>query len=635
MKDQPKLTQPKLANADAQQRKTLIIAVFALICISMHLALRWTVTSPILAGHPPADWPLILGLVAGGLPLVWELLKQAFAGEFGSDLLAGLAMVTALLQGEYLAGVFVVLMLSGGQALEAYAVRSASSVLDALAKRLPQTAHRRLDDEKIADVSLSEVAVSDTLVVFPHEICPVDGTVIEGHGSMDESYLTGEPYLMPKAPGATIFSGAINGNAVLVIHADRLAVDSRYAKIMDVMRAAEQRKPRMRRLADRLGAFYTPLAVAIAVLAWMLSGEAQRFLAVLVVATPCPLLIGIPVAILGGISLSARRGIIIRDPGVLERIDQCRVAIFDKTGTLTYGRPAMTECVTRPGVTEHEVLRLTAALERYSRHPLAESIVKGAHKRGLVIPEASQVHEPPGQGLTGLVDGHQLEVTSRKKVMTSGIAKPEDLPPQSAGLECVVVMDGQFAAILRFRDEPRKDGKSFVGHLPQHHFSRVMIVSGDRESEVRYLADAVGIQEVYFSQSPEQKLELVREETCKAKTMYMGDGINDAPALTAATVGVAFGQSSDVTAEAASAVILESSLQKVDEFFHIGRRMRTIALQSAVGGMLLSLIGMLAASLGYLPPVAGAICQELIDILAVVNSLRVAFYPGALSDMQD
>ena len=218
--------------------------------------------------------------------------------------------------------------------------------------------------------------------------------------------------------------------------------------------------------------------------------------------------------------------------------------------------------------------------------------------------------------------------------MTSGIAKPEELPAQSAGLECVVVIDRQFAAVLRFRDEPRKDGKSFVGHLPQHHFSRVMIVSGDRESEVRYLAEAVGIQEVYFSQSPEQKLELVREETRKAKTMYMGDGINDAPALTAATVGVAFGQSSDVTAEAASAVILESSLQKVDEFFHIGHRMRTIALQSAIGGMLLSLIGMFAASLGYLPPVAGAICQELIDILAVVNSLRVAFYPGALSDMQ-
>ena len=252
--------------AEPATRKTLIIAVFALVCIAVHLALRWTVTSPILAGQLPSAWPLILGLILGGIPLVWDLLKQAFAGEFGSDLLAGLAMVTALLQGEYLAGVFVVLMLSGGQALEAYAVRSASSVLDALAKRLPQTAHRRLADEKITDIALGEVAVGDTLVIFPHEICPVDGTVVEGHGSMDESYLTGEPYLMPKAPGSSVFSGAINGNAVLVIHADRLAVDSRYAKIMNVMRAAEQRKPRMRRLADRLGAFYTPLAVAIAVL---------------------------------------------------------------------------------------------------------------------------------------------------------------------------------------------------------------------------------------------------------------------------------------------------------------------------------------------------------------------------------
>ena len=628
-------TSPKPPFVDTQQRRTLIIAVFALACIVLHLSLRWTITAPILAGLSPAAWPLIVGLILGGGPLVWDLLKQAFAWEFGSDLLAGMAMITALLQGEYLAGVFVVLMLSGGQALEAYAVRSASSVLDALAKRLPQSAHRRLAAEEISDVALDDVAIGDTLVVFPHEICPVDGTVIDGHGSMDESYLTGEPYLMPKAPGASVISGAVNGNAVLVIHADRLAVDSRYAKIMNVMRGAEQRKPRMRRLADRLGAFYTPLAVAIAVLAWSLSGESQRFLAVLVVATPCPLLIGIPVAILGGISLSARRGIIIRDPGVLERIDQCSVAIFDKTGTLTYGRPALTDCITRPGTSEQEVLRLTAALERYSRHPLAESIVKGAQKRGYVIPEATQVHEPPGQGLTGLVDGHQMEVTSRRKVITSGIAAAEDLPPQAPGLECVVVIDQNFAAVLRFRDEPRRDGKSFVGHLPQHHFSRVMIVSGDRESEVRYLADAVGIQEVYFSQSPEQKLELVREQTRQAKTMFMGDGINDAPALTAATVGVAFGQSSDVTAEAASAVILESSLRKVDEFLHIGHRMRIIALQSAVGGMLLSLIGMLAASLGYLPPVAGAICQELIDVLAVLNSLRVALFPGVLSDMEN
>ena len=456
-------SQPQNSESNNQQRATLIIAVFALVCIAGHFALRWTVTSPVFAGQLPSAWPLILGLILGGLPLVWDLLKQASAGEFGSDLLAGLAMVTALLQGEYLAGVFVVLMLSGGQALEAYAVRSASSVLDALAKRLPQTAHRRLADEKITDIALGEVAIGDTLVIFPHEICPVDGTILEGHGSMDESYLTGEPYLMPKAPGSSVFSGAINGNAVLVIHADRLAVDSRYAKIMNVMREAEQRKPRMRRLADRLGAFYTPLAVAIAMLAWMLSGESQRFLAVLVVATPCPLLIGIPVAILGGISLSARRGIIIRDPGVLERIDQCRVAIFDKTGTLTYGRPALTECLTRPGVTEQEVLRLTAALERYSRHPLAESIVRGAQKRGLVIPEATQVHEPPGQGLTGMVEGRSLEVTSRKKVIGTGVAKPEDLPAQAAGLECVVVIDGEFAAVLRFRDEPRKDGKSFVG----------------------------------------------------------------------------------------------------------------------------------------------------------------------------
>jgi heavy metal translocating P-type ATPase len=614
-------------------RQREIIAVTTLAAIGLSLLLRYGVRlAGSVYGVPLYELPLIAALLFGGLPLVVDLLVKLLHREFGSDLLAGISIVTSAILGEYLAGALVVLMLSGGEALEAYAVRSASSVLQALANRMPSVAHRKRDGA-VADIALGAVAVGDTLVVFPHEICPVDGTVLDGHGVMDESYLTGEPYVMSKTPGSAVLSGAINGETALTIRADRLAVDSRYAKIMQVMRASEQHRPRLRRLGDQLGAWYTPLAVLIALAAWAYSGAAGRFLAVLVVATPCPLLIAIPVAIIGSISLAARRGIIIKDPAVLEKVATCRTAIFDKTGTLTYGRPRLTELLAGPGFAQREVLTLVASMERYSKHPLAGAVLDAALRAGAELMDASAVSEPPGAGLRGTVGGRSIEVTSRKKLAAKDPALAALLPEQAGGLECVIAIDGRYAATLRFRDEPRSEGASFIHHLrPRHRFDRLLLVSGDRESEVRYLAERVGIEEVYWSQSPEQKLELVRKETARANTLFLGDGINDAPALTAATVGVAFGQNSDITAEAAGAVILENSLAKVDEFLHVSRRMRTIALESAVGGMALSLIGMLLAATGYLPPVAGAITQEVIDVIAVLNALRVAIPPRALSD---
>lgn len=616
-----------------EKHRQAIIAILALAAIALHLVLRFAlhVAAP-FRGMPAHELPLIGALIFGGIPLVGELLLKLFRFQFGSDLLAGISIVTSVLLHEYLAGTLVVLMLSGGEALEAYAVRNASSVLQALAKRMPSIAHRKHNGQ-VHDVALDQVAIGDLLIVFPHETCPVDGTVVDGHSVMDESYLTGEPYMMSKTPGSEVLSGAINGEAALTIRAEKLVIDSRYAKIMQVMRESEQRRPQLRRLGDQLGAYYTPIAVAIALMAWAVSGEALRFLAVLVVATPCPLLIAIPVAIIGSISLSARRGIIIKDPVVLEKIDTCRTAIFDKTGTLTYGQPKLTEILPHAHYSANAVLALVASLERYSKHPLAGAILKAANEAGIALQEASQISERPGEGLRGLINGHSIQITNRNKLVAQHAEIARQLPPISGGLECVILIDGRYAATLRFRDEPRLDGALFINHLkPKHRFDRVMLVSGDRESEVRYLAEQIGITEVYFSQIPEQKLELVRAETKRANTVFMGDGINDAPALTAATVGIAFGQHSDITAEAAGAVILDSSLQRVDEFLHISRRMRTIALQSAVGGMALSVLGMLFAMAGHLPPVAGAITQEIIDVLAVLNALRVAIPPQTLTD---
>ncbi|MFN9456282.1 MAG: HAD-IC family P-type ATPase, partial [Acidobacteriota bacterium] len=324
------------------------IALLAALGIGLHLATH-------------SLWPLYTVLVLGGLPLLLGLLQRLRALDFGSDLLAGMSILTSVLLEQYLVGSLVVLMLSGGTALEEYAMRRASAVLAALAKRMPRIAHRRTE-AGIADIPLEQVALGDTLVLFPHETCPADGTVLAGHGAMDESFLTGEPFHIAKLPGATVLSGAINGEAVLEIRTDKLPVDSRYAQIMRVMQEAEQARPAMRRLADRLGSWYTPLALAVAAAGWALSGDPSRFLAVLVIATPCPLLIAIPVAILGAISLAARRAIIIKDPALLERIDTCRTVIFDKTGTHTYGRPALTGLLPAPGVDRRQALAWAASL---------------------------------------------------------------------------------------------------------------------------------------------------------------------------------------------------------------------------------------------------------------------------------
>jgi heavy metal translocating P-type ATPase len=611
------------------RRKTTVIAAFAAVAILVHLILRFAFH----ASPSTCKIPLLATLALGGIPLFFDLLKKLWKREFGSDLLAGISIVTSVLLGEYLAGSIVVLMLSGGEALENYAVRSASSVLRALAKRMPSIAHRKRDSA-ISDVALDDIAVGDTLVVYPHDICPVDGTVIEGNGVMNEAFLTGEPFEITKAPGSGVISGAVNGESALTITATRRAVDSRYAKIMEVMRESEQNQPQLRRLGDQLGAFYTPAAVAIALVAWAISEEAVRFLAVLVVATPCPLLIAIPVAIIGSISLAARRSIIVRNPVVFEQIAGCRTAIFDKTGTLTYGEPSLTEQLIAPGFAQKEVLVLAASLELYSKHPLARAILAQAKEEGLPLQQASQVNEPPGQGLRGTVSGHQVQITSRGKLVSQNVSGAEHLPPVAGGLECVVVLDGRLAATFRLRDAPRAEGHSFIQHLgPKHHFQRIMIISGDRESEVRYLAEQVGINEVYAEQSPEDKLAIVRRETAAAKTLYVGDGINDAPAMMAATVGMAVGQNSDVTAEAADVVAMENSLKKVDEFMHISRRMRSIALQSAVGGMLLSIGGMVFAATGHLSPVTGAVTQEVIDVLAVLNALRAALPPKVIHDL--
>lgn len=569
--------------------------------------------------------PLLFLIGIGGIPLFFQIFLKLLRGNFGADSLAAIALVTGIILQQYLAASLIILMLASGQTLERYARHKASSVLLELVKRMPTIAHRKMNHE-IEDIRLVDININDVMVIYPHETCPVDGMVIEGNGSMDESYLTGEPYQISKAPGAAVLSGAINGESVLIIQATKLPVDSRYATIVKVLEEAEQKRPSIRRLGDQIGAIFAPVALLFAAGAWYFTDDAIRFLAVLVIATPCPLLIAIPITIISAISQAAKQAIIIKDPIVLEQLPTCKTAIFDKTGTLTYGKPTLTDIYTAPDYTKEQILQYVGSLERYSKHPLARAVIQATQEQHIDLIESTNVSEKPGEGLNGIINQHKVAVTSRKKLLEMLPESQSLLPPVSPGLECIILLDDQFAAALHFHDAPRAESKSFISHLmPEHQFKKIMLVSGDRESEVNYLAQLVPFTEVYASQSPEQKLAIVRSERKKAPTVFMGDGINDAPALTAATVGIAFGQHSNVTAEAAGAVIMENTLIKVDELLHLSINTRNIAAQSALGGMLLSIIGMGFAATGYISPVMGAILQECIDILAIANALRLAF----------
>lgn len=594
----------------------LLIAGFSLLSIILYALLYFTFPHY-------ANIPLWAIIILGGIPLFFQILLKLLKRNFGADSLAALALVTAVILKEYLTADLIILMLAGGQFLESYAKNRASSVLLALAKRMPTLAHKKTEG-KIEEILLKDIAVGNEIIIFPHEVCPVDGSVIEGQGSMDESYLTGEPYRITKSPGIYVLSGSINGDSVLTVRAEKLASDSRHAAIMKVLQEAEQKKPNLRRLGDQIGAIFAPIAFFLAILTWYFTGDVLRFLAVLVIATPCPLLIAIPITIMSAISRAAEHAIIIKDPTVLERLPTCQTAIFDKTGTLTYGKPVLTEILIADTFDSKTILQEVASLERYSKHPLSSAVLEAAKKENLTFLAATSAIEKPGQGLVGFIRDHEIQVTHRKKLQEKYPELIALLPPLSSGLECIILSDGMYAATFRFHDAPRLESRSFVGHLgPYHQFKKIMLLSGDRESEVKYFADLLKITNIHASQTPEQKVQIVREETLKAPTLFMGDGINDAPALTAATVGIAFGKYSEITSAAAGAVVMESTLFKVDELIHLSLKTRKIALQSAVGGMLLSLIGMAFAAAGFIPPVIGAVLQEGIDLLAILNSLRL------------
>ncbi|WP_421700772.1 heavy metal translocating P-type ATPase [Ancylobacter sp.] len=564
--------------------------------------------------------------------LVFHILSSLKRGEFGLDLIAALAMGTALLFGENLAGGIVALMFTGGEALEAYAQRRAAREMSALLSRLPRSA-ARYENGRLTEVPLEALRPGDRLLVRRGEVVPVDGTVESPQASLDQSALTGEPLPVRHARGAPVMSGSTNAGDAFDLLARQAAADSTYAGIVRLVETAQRSRAPMVRLADRYALGFLALTLAIAGAAWVFSGDPVRLLAVLVIATPCPLILAVPVAIISGISRCAGRGVLVKEGGALERLAALRTVLIDKTGTLTGGRPRLVAVAARDGLAPDEVLRLAAALDQASAHVVASALVEAAGERGLALPSPQQVTEEPGAGVTGIVDGHVVAVGGWDFVtaqLTAAIvpdiaAARAEWTARPGTVVVAVAVDGALAGALLLADAVREEAQAVLGGLRELGVTRLILATGDEPARAEAIAAGLGFDAVLSNMTPQDKAAAVAAEHANGPVMMIGDGVNDAPALAAADIGVAMGvgaSAGGASSEAAGIVILVDRLDRLIDAMRIARRSRAIALQSVVAGIGLSTLGMVAAAFGLLAPVEGALLQEAIDVAVILNALR-------------
>jgi heavy metal translocating P-type ATPase len=612
-----------------------------------------------------ASWTLLVVVLLGGIPLLWETFQQFLRREFSVDVIALLAIAGSLLLGEYLAGAFVVLMLSGGEALEAYALRRARSSLSALAERAPRAAHIWRGDELVS-IPAEQIDVGMEIVVKPGELIPVDGIVTCGSSSMSEADLTGEPVPVRKTPGMLVLSGSVNLDGVLEMRASKRSAESKYAQIIHLVEQAQAQKAPIHRLADRYSIGFTIAAVAMAGLAWALSGDSVYALAVMVVATPCPLILATPIAIMSGIDLAARNGIIAKSGAAIEQLGEVDVAVFDKTGTLTLGIPKVTAIVLaeqdEQGVLardedgrkmchipahydEDTLLRFAASIEQLSTHILARAVVEAAQERALPLSSAHDFEETFGKGVRGRVpmiaEDRQVEgqsvndvvavaVGNRTFMKHLGITVPLSLLSErerrvDAGQICsFIAVDKRVEGLLVLEDVPRAELSRLSTDLRAAGIRETILLTGDSEVVARQIGEIAQVDRVISRCLPEDKVRIVKELVQQGhRVLMVGDGINDAPALATATVGMALGsQGLTAAATAADTVLLSTDILRVVRAVRLGRWVMRVARQGIWVGMALSVIAMIFAAFGFIIPAAGAILQEAIDVIVILNALR-------------
>jgi heavy metal translocating P-type ATPase len=558
--------------------------------------------------------------------LLWQIVSSLRRGDLGLDIVAALSMSAALIFGETLAGNVVALMYAGGQLLESYAQGQARREMTALLGRVAHTAFRYRGDA-LEEVPIAEIAALDELLIRQGEVLPVDGSVVSGPALIDLSVLTGESVPVRVDTAGEVLSGSTSIGSAFRMIATRPASESTYAGIVRLVEAAQEERAPMVRLADRYAWWFLLLTLAIAAAAWLISQDHIRVLAVLVVATPCPLILAVPVAIMSGMSRTARNGVLVKNGGTLEHLAKVKTAILDKTGTLTHGSAAIVDIrTTGATISGDDVLRLAASLDQASGHVVAATLIEAARQRGLALSPPTDVHETPGVGLEGMVEGKSVVVGGNSYVhRRSGGDDPHTLHDglRPEVMTVAVAVDGVLGGVIVLEDPIRADAGALLSSLRAGGIERIVLASGDRAEIAEAVAAALDVDAAYGELTPSQKVSIVKEEQSRASVLMVGDGINDAPALAAADVGVAMGaRGAAASSESAGVVLLVDEIGPLAKAIAIAKRTRGIALQSVYAGLGLSLAGMVFAAFGYLTPVQGALLQEAIDVAVILNALR-------------
>jgi heavy metal translocating P-type ATPase len=578
-----------------------------------------------------ADKAWAIGAAVVLVPLTVDTARSLLHGDIGVDAIALIAIAGALILGEQLAAAIVALMMAGGEALEAWAAGRARRELRLLVDRAPRIAHRYVGG-RVEEIPVEELRVGDLVVIRAGELVPADGAVEGEDAVVDESALTGEPLPVTMSAGSPVRSGTTNAGNAFDARVTRPAEDSAYAAIVRLVRAAQGDRAQFTRLADRYAAYFLPFTLVVAGIAWAAAGDPTRGLAVMVVATPCPLILAAPIAFVGGLSRAARAGVIVKGSGVLERLGDARTVLLDKTGTVTSGVPEIERVVPLGSLGGDELLRLAASLDQFSVHVVAASLVRGANARGLRLEAPTAVQEDPGRGIVGVVDGRRVAVGSDGWLESHGYVldgarggSPLDGGADTDGGVVLVGVDGGLEGAIVVTDPLRAGAESLSRELRELGVDRVALVSGDHAGVAREVATAAGIEEVYADQTPEDKLAVVEHVRTESRgpVVMVGDGVNDAPALALADVGIAMaGKGATVSSETADVVIVVEHADRIPLSIRVGKRSLQIARQSVVVGLGLSVGAMFVAAFGYLPPVWGALFQEVIDVAVIFNALR-------------